>query len=307
MKQFNFQRQEVVTNNCIKLLCFILFAFLLLNPSNAFAHEEPCKTLKEKSEKAKIRERNVRSHTKSVTSWKHEVEKGLVGNSSTKFLLQEYGLKGNLISITSFKNDTLDEKTIYTYDNENNLLISDDLSANGTILEADTFFYDPDGRALSGISTDSLNKKVGSFVQKYERTNHRITFIKFNAHDSIEYTIEYIYGSDYDSSDYRSAIKKDAVGALLLRADKSYDTCGRIIKKTILQNDPKRSYGFLYKYGEQNVINEITKVQSDSTVEWINRYTVNDDGTYAEMRTYDKSGTLISYITYEYEYYDSVK
>jgi hypothetical protein len=307
MKQFNFKRQDVLTNNCMKLFCFILFALFLLYPNYTFAHEEPSKTLKEKAEKEKIRERNVHSRIKAVTSWKHDVEKGLVGNSSTKFLLQEYDLKGNLISIASFKNDTLDEKTMYTYDNENNLLISIDLSASGTILETSAFFYDPDGRATSGVSTDSLKKKVGSFVQKYERTNHRITFIKFNAHDSIEYTIEYIYGSDYDSSDYRSAIKKDAGGALVLRADKSYDPRGRMVNKTVMQTDRKQSYDFLYKYGEQNVINEITKVQSDTAVEWTNQYSINNDGTYAELRSYNKSGTLLSYTEYKYEYYNFKK
>jgi hypothetical protein len=187
------------------------------------------------------------------------------------------------------------------------LLSSNDFSANGTMLETDAFFYDADGRATSGVSTDSLKKKVGSFVQRYERIDHRITFIKYNAHDSLEYTIEYLYVSDYDSSDYRSAIKKDAVGAFILRTDKSYDSFGRMARKRVLQSKLKQSYEFLYKYGEQDVTNEITKVQSEGIVEWTNQYFINNDGTYTELRSFDKSGTLTSYATFEYEYYDSTK
>ncbi|HTY36212.1 MAG TPA: hypothetical protein VMH23_03825 [Bacteroidota bacterium] len=295
-RRFMFHRSMVL---CI---LFVGLVVLQLYAPEVRAHEEPCRTLKEKADKQKIKDRIVRADAKVLTTWKKTMMSDGQWSKESRTIRQEYDIRGNLIRIAAFRSDTLSEQAAYTYDDDGDLLTDTDLSPTGELLQSERYVYDSKGRVLSGSAYDGSRRFVSSFVYDYSADKRSVTFKKFKANNRFDYSIEFDYSKDYDISDYIGAVKKDSAGVPVQRVAIHFDAKGRVAKKDVMQDGSHLSFTYEYQYGLDDVVSEVTKILPDGTKELTNRYAINKNGLHTEMKSFDKEGKLVSVTRYAYEH-----
>jgi hypothetical protein len=265
------------------------------------AHEEPYKSRWEKMAGEQARKRMTQAGVLAITAWKHEVDGGMVKDRKSRSIRQEYDSQGRLISISAFVNDAISESAVYSYNPMGDMISDIDLSAGGIVTESNIFIYDEAGRVIAGYGHDVKGKAIGRFIHRFDRTNRRIVYVKFDEHDAVDYTIEYQYAGDFDGGDYVRATKKSKGNITVLQADKVLDPSGRTIEKKVSQIDQNKTYSFRYRYDRQGIISEIIRIGADGGVETATRFSIDARGLYTESRVTDGQGVLKSLTTYEYE------
>ena len=264
-------------------------------------HEEPYKTRWEKATGEQSRARLARAGVRTLTLWTHVVEGGKVTDRKSRTLRQEYDAHGRLVAISAFANDAISESAVYSYNPAGDMVTDVDLSGNGAVTESNVFAYDDAGRVTAGIAHSGNGLSSGRFEHRFDRTNHRIVFVKFDAHDAVDYTIEYTFAGDFDAGDYVAAVKQMSGKTPVLQVKKTLDSSGRTLEKKVLQLDKKNAYAFRYRYRDDGVLSEVVRVGSDGRVETTTRYGIGADGLHAESRVTDALGVLTAYSSYEYE------
>ena len=283
---------------------FSSLAFILLfSISIVQAHEEPTKTLKEKQEKVKRKTAIFIGKVKTSTTWKYEVTEGKISDKKSKIIHQEYDKTGNLTGISAYRNDSLIERAEYTYNSYHDMLTDTDFSPEGIILEKNVFTYDKQGRVLSGESFNGRDILTGRFVNKFNRANNTIEFVKYGKKDSLEYTITYKYKNDFDKFDYYEAIKKNPKGDEILKVEKIINPDKLVTKKIITGADEAGTYSFEFKYNAKKDIQEIIKKNNKGNIEWQEEYLYQQNGNLYEVLKKDAKGNIISDIKYTYEFY----
>jgi hypothetical protein len=277
------------------------------DPPISDGHEEPCKTRWEKSTAQRSRARLAQAGVRTLILWKHDVVDGTVKARKTRALQQEYDVQGRLIGISSFVNDTIAESAIYSYNPAGDMITDVDLGAGGAVTESSLFAYDDAGRVVAGYSQAASGHRTGRFEHRFDRPNRRITFLKFDASEAVDYTIEYTFAGDFDGGDYVAAVKLTAGTTPVLRVEKSLDLSGRTIEKRVFQLDQKNSYSFRYRYDDRGTLSELARVGADGRIETTTRYGIGADGLHTESRVTDARGILTAYSSYQYERVSIVK
>lgn len=284
----------------MKTIPLIIFLFAL--SFIASAHEEPSKTLHEQKEKAKTRERIAKSGIAKSTTLKFTLVDGKVPESGSKVIVQEFDRHGNMTAIEAYKNDSLNLRVEYSFDSNNNMLSDTDYSADMKKLESNMYQFDAEGRLISGKCFDEQNQIAEYFTVKSDKGKNNIDFIKYKKSDSLDYTLEYHYKSDFDNEDYIEANKFDANRKLLMRVLKKYNADGLQTEKAIYNGDSALQHTFYYEYESNGNLKSILKVQNTGTTEWKDEYSYNDHENCTEIHSYDQNGQLITIIRYEYTY-----
>lgn len=280
---------------------------ILCDPTTLFGHEEPNKTLHEKKQASMSRERIANARIRSMTQWKHEIADGGPTGKKSRAIDQEFDAHGRLLIITAFKADTVSESATYSYNLAGDMISDIDLSGTGIVTKANLFLSDAEGRVLRGYSYDGWGVMTGRFEHTFDVSHRKILFSKFTVHDSLEYTIESLYAGDYDTCDYTRAIKRDAAGTELMHVEKLLDASGMTKEKRVVQGEKKIFTGFRYTYTPDGIMDGVVKINEAGEVGTTTRYRLNADGTYAEVQTTDRDGTLISMMTFEYGYTATVR
>jgi YD repeat-containing protein len=279
------------------LLCLISISGLLN------AHEEPAKTLKEKADRQKEQKRTAALKIKTLTAWIYVVKDGASAAESSKTIVQEYNTAGYFTAIAAFKNDTMTERDVYSYNRHGDLESDFDFTGSGDITEKNEYRLDAEGRVIAGESRDKGGLVTSRFAYRYNRIKDTIEFIKYNSHDSLEYTLTYFYTGDYDSVDAAAAIKSDPAGKQLLHVENTYDNRRRLMIKKVSGADQKSNYTYYYGYDSASNLVEIRKVLAGGATEWKKMYSYNADGNRAGITTYDGKNVLISLVRYSYEFF----
>jgi len=268
------------------------------------AHEEPSKTLNEKSNKEKSRNRIFKSKIKKILVWKYTVNNGKETDKKNKIFVQEYDQNGNFIAIEAYKNDSLTEREEYTFNSLGDMLTDIDLSSDRKLIEKNTFKYDKEGRVISGESFNKKNILIEYFNIIKSKDKKNIEFIKHKVPDSLDYKLIYKYSADFDKNDYIEAEKYDSKGNLIMKVEKRYDSSGQATEKIIYGKDKNYNYKFIYEYDNLGNNTKVTKMNADSSIEWIDYYSYDLNGICLEIRSYDSKNILKTYITYSFEYYN---
>jgi hypothetical protein len=264
-------------------------------------HEEPCKTRWEKIAAERDRARLAQAGVRALTVWKHTVERGAVAAGRTRSLRQEYDAHGRLVAISAFANGAISESAVYSYNPAGDMITDVDLDARGAVTESNLFTYDDAERVVAGYSQDASGRATGRFEHRFDRTNRRITFVKYSPAGAVDYTIEYAFGGDYDAGDYVAAVKKTGGTTAVLQVEKKLDASGRTLEKKVAQLDKKNAYAFRYRYDDRGFLAQVDRVDADGRLETTTRYTVGADGLRTEVRETDSHGTVTGFSTYEYE------
>jgi hypothetical protein len=164
----------------------MVIVVLLLCVTTMYAHEEPGKTLKEKADRWKAREKTFAEIIKYLTVWDYIVQYDSIGELKSKSIVQEYDTLGNFISISVFKNDTLDERVAYRYIQSGDLCGDEDYSSRGHLLERNIYHYDGEGRVVSGESRNDRNFLTGRFEYKHDRNCRAIEFRELKPDGRVE-------------------------------------------------------------------------------------------------------------------------
>ena len=281
----------------ISLLLILCAAYLILS-----AHEEPSKTLNEQKDKAKARQRIVESGIVKSVTWKYAVIDGMLSENGSKVIGQEYDRNGNMTAIEAYKNDSVTERVEYTFDLNNNMLSDIDNSADGKMIEKNSYSYDNEGRVISGNCFDDKEQLTAFFVYDKSTDKKSITFLKYKEKDSLDYKIEYLYNSDFDKTDFTEANKYDSKNNLTMRVIKTLNADGKQTEKAIYGGDLALMYTFYYEYDDKGNYSAISKKKPDGTTEWKDLYSYDKYGNCTEINSFDSNDKLKSVIKYSYEY-----
>jgi len=281
----------------------VLLTFSFATLSVIHAHEEPAKTLKEKKEKEQKKKQITNSKIKTITVWKYVFEHEIETNKKNKVMVMGYDKSGNLSFVEAYKNDTLAEKAVYTYNDKGDMLSDVDMTPQGIIIESNIFSYDNKGRVISGLTKKDNDTVIGTFKIIQAKDKKSIEFVKYFQDNKKEYNIIYNYHDDFDKSDYVEACKFDSTGKMMIKVIKEYDSKDKQTKKSIYNSDNKISYYFLYSYDKAGNNHIITKKLSDNTTEWEDHYIFDNYGNCTEMKSYDKEKKLKIHILYIFENY----
>jgi hypothetical protein len=255
----------------------------------------------EKEQSNKVRQRIAAAAVCAVTQWRQESTDGQFG-SKARAIRQEYDAQGRLISISAFSHDTVSESAVYSYSPAGDMVSDIDLNSQGGIVETNVFAYDRQGRVLSGINFDSTGGAEGRFAVQHFRSRGKIEYTSYGKGDSVEYTILYAYAKDYDSSDYSSAVKLSRGGDTTIVVTKDVDSHGRMVMKRVDDRVAKKTFSFVYVYDQNNLLVEVSKRFSDSSVETRSRSAYDTEGMCKETVTMNGRGEIIRKIANEYEY-----
>jgi hypothetical protein len=281
----------------VNLLSVILISGILL------AHEEPAKTLKENAERQKEQKRTAALNIKTLTAWNYTIKDGASTAEKSRTIVQEYDTSGCFTGIAAFKNDTMTEHDVYSYNNNGDLENETDFSGLGDLIEKNQYQFDGEGRVVAGESRDKENHLTSKFFYQYDKIKNTIEFKKYNAHDSLEYTLAYYYSGNYDSVDFASATKTDSTGKQLLHVENTYDNRQRLTFKKVAGADQKSTYTYYYLYDSTSNPVEIKKEAASGATEWKKNYSYDSDGNRSEIKTYNDQNVLISLIRYSYEFF----
>jgi len=216
--------------------------------------------------------------------------------------VQEYDLLGNFISISAFKNDTLDERAVYRYTESGDLLGDEDYSSRGQLLGRNIYRYDGEGRVVAGESRSDTNLLTGRFEYNHDRNGGMVEFRKFKPDGSVEYSITYLYDENYDSVEAAVAVKYDSAGKQTLKVENKYDVSRRLIEKHVAGKDDASTFTYYYRYDETNLA-EVRKLIKGDKTDWRKVYVYNPGGNRIEVKSYNDTSVLQSYQKYSYEYY----
>jgi len=284
-----------------KIMLFVVLFFILT--TIILAHEEPTKTLKERQEKVKRKTAIFIAKVKTSTSWEYEIISGKASEKKWKILHQEYDKTGNLTGVSTYKNDSLVERAEYTYNANHDMMTDIDFTPHGIILEKNVYTFDKQGRVLSGECFNGRNIMTERFVNKFNRTNNTIEFIKYGKNNSLDYTILYKYPNDFDKFEYNEAIKKNAQGEQLQKIEKKISPAKLLTEKKVFGKDDQGTYSFEFKYNAKKDIQEIIKKNKNGSVVWKEEYLYQQNGNLYETQKTDAQGNLISVVKYTYEFY----
>jgi hypothetical protein len=273
----------------------------LLYTSVCLAHEEPAKSLKEKSDKENESQKIKLSGIKTATVWKTTYENNKT--VKTKVFIMRYNKDGRMTAIEAYKNDSLRESTIYTFDKAGNMLTDTDIDANGNVTEINTFTFDMPGRVVFGEAKDDKGKQDGYFKVIHSADGKTIEFHKFYTGDSLEYKLVYTYKNSYDKEDYIKAVKYSADNSVILKVEKKLNKDGNAEEKIVYDKDAKETYRFIYEFDENGNQVKMTKKRADGKIEWSDVNSFDKNGNTNGMKSYDAQNVLKFELIYDFEYY----
>lgn len=277
---------------------FLALAFLFIG-LNAFAHEEPAKTLHEKKQKTNNKEKYAAAGIKTVTMWKQ-----VAGEAKAKALAMGYGKDGTYLWVEAWKNDSLDLRVEYGYSATDDMISDTDFDPTGVMAEKNVYDYDKQGRVVSGTSYDKNNEITGTFRIDHSADKKKVEFIKFNSDKSADYRLVYTYAADYDKEDYAEAIKYDAEGKIQMKVTRTYNEKGMATEKAVYGEDLNLMFTFKYEYDNKGNLSQITKIKADGTTEWKDVYSNKDNGIATGLKSYDADGILKTEVIYTFEYFE---
>lgn len=270
-----------------------------------FAHEEPAKTLKEKEKKEQDRKEILLNKIASFTVWKHEMQDSTQESVlKNKFLTVIYDNQGNISEMQVYqKNDTLDYKVVFGYDENNNMITDTDYNADGTIAENIEYTYDAFGCVVQQLNDEAEGKLDSKFTYLTNHSNKTVTLTKYLINDSIEYQIVYTYEGGVDKGNNVEIVKQKPNGELIMRVENLFDANNQRLQKKIYDQDNQLMYYFAYTYfGSGDQFATITKYTPDNQVRTKTIYTLNEIGLTQSVKTVDESDKVLSFSTYTYEF-----
>ena len=250
----------------------------------------------------------VNVKTMTIKRYKYIDEKfGEYNFEKEPYLIQKdtYDVKGNLTerlytnsdgqiidSLKSYKYQSFGKST-YKYDENNNLIISNDIKSDGTIKRKEKYSYNSKNQVLSVLievlggdnvfrhdytynEFDSLktvdyftepSTLVGRQTKKYDSSKNVVELIQYKGDGSIMYK----YKSSYNEENkLLKEVKYDSDGLLTDITEFDYDSLGRKIKHSsswVFQSKLLPLVGYYYKYDNNGNIIEINGFNEDPIYE----------------------------------------
>ncbi len=282
----------------------ILIALLLLLCSLR-AHEEPPKTLKEKSGKDRARAEILEKNITSYTVWKHKIKDNKpVTDSKEKYYSVFYDSRGNITEITEYGSDgAVKGQTVFGYDLQDNMVTDTDYGPDAALNDMIKYKYDEMGRVTEQTNYLAGGNVDSRFTYTIDNEIKSLVFCKYNPMDSIEYRIVYSYDGEVDHGNNILALKLDPAGNLVLKIENEYNTDNHRTRKKIYDENGDLSYYFEYGYHPgSDEFQYIKKMSPDGTLITVTEYPVNEKELISSAKTTDSMGNVLSYISYEYFY-----
>ncbi len=284
-----------------KSILFLL-ALILCSPIQIKAHEEPAKTLKEKKEAEAKRNKILKNKITRITIWENHIEKGAVTENKQKYAELNYDKDGLNTSILIYKlNDTLEEKTIKTYDHNKNMIFDCDFEGISTVSEKSVFQYSETGLIEKVFNIDT-NGLISSYAEyNYKAKERLIVFTNYISSGQISYTYNYFYNTDILNGNCIEIEHRDSIGKLVMRVANIFDKNGVRTEKAIYNAENKLDYKFTYTYTEDKNFSIITKINAAGEIMKTDVYSYNNAGNLISVVSKDKSGTITDAMSYTYE------
>lgn len=119
-------------------------------------------------DKKDIKKYKIKTVTQTITDVSSDKEK------THKDLFQKYDGNGNTLEEVEFKSDgSIKQKTINTFDNNNNL-IQEDKYEDGKFTERKIYTYNPEGEKTAELIYDSANKLLRKSIYVYNNKGMKI-------------------------------------------------------------------------------------------------------------------------------------
>ena len=281
---------------------FFLLALLLCNPIQIKAHEEPPKTQKEKKEAEAKRNKILKNKITRITIWENHIEKGIVTENKQKYAELNYNADGLNTSILLYKsNDTLEGKTIKTYDINKKMILDCDFEGSGNTSEKSVFQYHGTGliEKIFNIDTNGLVSSYAEYI--YKAKERRIVFTCYKSTGQNNYTYNYLYDTDIVNGNCIEIEHRDSIGTLVMRVINTYDKNGVRTEKAIYNAENKLDYKFTYTYTDDKNFSIITKISATGEIMKTDTYSYNNKSNLISVVSKDKNGTVTDALSYTYE------
>lgn len=245
-----------------KKIIIALFVSLVFPPL-VKAHEEPAKTLKEKKDKEEKRLKIKSQNLRSQTIWKYEVKEGIADTrSKQKFLVTEYSKEGNIAAMILYKSgDSLEAKTMFTYDDDNNMITDTDYNPDGSMVDSIVYQYDDRGRVISESNYNPDGSLNSEFIWVRKNPNE-IIMTDISLNDSITNWYIYTYSGHPDSSDVIEIEQKDKYGDPVMYVENVFSHTGLRTHKKIRDARGDLMYYFEYAYMERTKLTAFIEKKS---------------------------------------------
>ena len=296
---------KLMTHYCIKRankILLLLLAIIVVLPLQVKAHEEPPKTQKEKKEAEAKRNKILKNKITRIIIWENHIEKGSVTENKQKYAVLNYNADGLNTSILIFKsNDTLEGKTIKTYDFNKNMIFDCDFEGSGNTSEKSVFQYSGTG-LIEKIFNIDTNGLVSSYAEyTYKAKERRIVFTCYKSTGQNNYTYNYLYDTDIVNGNCIEIEHRDSIGTLVMRVINTYDKNGVRTEKAIYNAESKLDYKFTFTYTDDKNFSIITKISATGEIMKTDTYSYNNKNNLISVVSKDKSGTITDAISYTYE------
>ncbi len=258
------------------------------------AHDEPPKTIREKNDQQKSRDRIKAAAIELQQVWL--VKPGIAPDSSL-WLSNRFDHMGNLVEQIVY--DTSGNfRSICLYDDRNLLL--EELSYGGDSFEDRTIFvYDGAGLVRQIASFNNSGELTDRLNYHYNEPDQSILLEKWGPQDSLQYSILYKYKPGSDFGSMTEAIQNNADGSLKMRVHNRYMN-GQRSEKLIYGPDDNLLYSFAYTYTPSGEFNTVVKIMTNDSMAVRQQYIYTREGLLEGVVETDVSGSNTRTIHYHY-------
>jgi hypothetical protein len=280
------------------LLAAIGLVFLSI--SSVLAHQEPPKSHDDLLEQSRITERLHRASVK--TELLHRIIYAADGSERLRYLetKNQYDQDGNFRRGTLY--DSLGGEVAsleFVYDLERELQEQNECVRDSGC-ERTVFLYRSDHLVALALDLDKDGNPLARLQYAYLIGDTVVHLTKRNSDDEMLYTIDYYFSPDRQVGHMVRAVKKDALGKVVLSTEEIYDSTG-LVQKTVFgaENKPTVRYEHVRRSDGQLISMKRYSADNQFVQETIWEYGQNN--LPIRQVTSDATGRRQSCVEYQYE------
>lgn len=290
--------------NRLRQLALSAVLFTMVAGATIQAHDEPPKTVQEKTDQERIRVKTSTLGVERQHVWVIKPSRSGQAIDSSLWYTNQYERAGNLVEQTVYDTSG-NARSTSTYD-EHNLWL-EELSYVGDSLDDRTVFvYNRNGLVSHIVSYDCHGRTTGQLDYEYPADSQSIHVTKRTAQDSLQYTIRYTYEVGNTFRHQMEAVQTNADGSLRMKVDNQYADDLRV-KKLVFGSDGQLTHSFSYTYTPEGDFNEIVKRTATDSVASVQSYQYTPGGLVISISERDGSGLVTRTLRYVYDYFAGVR
>lgn len=236
-------------------------------------------------EQTDVEKAGLRGPVKSYTEESYEAETkfgeittGKIDSYSTHTMFNQ---KGYQTEFSTYWKSTLDDKTIFIYNEHNNLVEKSQYRATGALRDKTNYTYNAENKLIEECVCDADGDVDSKTIYTYNEDNILTTECQYDADGDMTYKIVYTYNTD---NLLTMSCRYDASGELESKMTYDYDTNGNMLNMCSYESDGSVLGKTENTYDSNNRLQEAIITMSSGWTPMVIRSTF----------CYDKKGNMLS-------------